>query len=147
MPLYLFLDQIINSADHGVGRCRPLTTPHHRTSAVVGRLYRLSGLHRTEFAGLSIGKDAFFAPSLCQAHRVLGRNLSPPAPDNSADRVTARTTPATGAGIGGRDFGYDLVLEGAVKVESSLGVSATIESQHFDRLILIDKYPPSSFIN
>ena len=26
-------------------------------------------------------------------------------------------------------------------MESSLRVSATIESQHFDRLILIDKYP------
>ena len=73
--------------------------------------------------------------------------FEPPAPDNSADRVTEEATPATDAGIGGRDFGYDLVLEGAVKVESSLGVSATIESQHFDRLILIDKYPPSSFIN
>ena len=64
VTLYLFLDQIINSADHGVGRCRPLTTPHHRTSAVVGRLYRLSGLNPIRFTGPSIGKDAFFAPSL-----------------------------------------------------------------------------------
>ena len=73
---------------------------------------------------------------------MLGRKNSCAGQDNSADRVTEEATPATDAGIGGRDFPSDFVVERTVKVESSLRVSATIEPQHFDRLILIDKHPP-----
>ena len=39
-------------------------TRAHRTSAVVRRLYRLSGLNPIRFTGPSIGNGAFFAPSL-----------------------------------------------------------------------------------